>query len=91
MLGNLNDQLPTIFSGDLNGVIDFRKSALGEFNIQNGTDDLSDLTNVILCHLISPCHNLNSPAPSLSFNGIGACNDLRQLLSYGALSCTVVL
>lgn len=48
MLGNLNREDPAILCGDLNGVIDLRQPALGKFDIQNGTDDLSNFTNVFL-------------------------------------------
>ena len=59
MLGNLHHKRAPVLPGDLNGVIDLRKSALGKLNIQNGTDDLSDLTNAFLCHPLSPCFDFN--------------------------------
>ena len=66
MLGNLNREDPAILCGDLNGVIDLRQPALGNFDIQNGTDDLSNFTNVFLCHLTSPClyHNYSATQAS---------------------------
>ncbi len=54
MLGYLSRQAAAVFCGDLDRLIDLRQFSLAELDIQNRTDDLCDLTNVLLCHLVSP-------------------------------------
>ena len=54
MLGYFYNQSAAVFCGNINGFIDVRQLALAELDIQYGTDDLGDLTNILFCHLVSP-------------------------------------
>ena len=52
MLSNLNDQLAAIFERDVDRIVDLRQSALRKLDIQNGTDNLCNLTYIFICHLL---------------------------------------
>ena len=54
MLGYFYNQSAAVFCSDINGFIDVRQLALAELDIQYGTDDLGDLTNILFCLLVSP-------------------------------------
>ena len=54
MLGNFGNQLAAVLTLNPDRLIDQRKLTRLEANIQYGTDDLGDLTNILFCHLVSP-------------------------------------
>jgi hypothetical protein len=50
MLCNLDYELAAVISLSVDGSINFWKITLSELNINYGTDDLSNLTDILICH-----------------------------------------
>ncbi len=50
MLGNLYNQFSTVFAGDFNCVVDFRKICLAEPDIKYGADNLCNLSYGCFLH-----------------------------------------
>ena len=55
MLGNLYNKLTAVISLNIDGRIDFWQITVCELNINYSTDNLSNLTNIILCHYSLHC------------------------------------
>ena len=54
MLSNLYNQPAAVFQRNIDCFVNLRQITFLEFDIQNGTDNLSNFTNIITCHLFSP-------------------------------------
>ena len=54
MLSNFYNEFSAVFERNVNCIVNLRQMAFLEFDIQYGTDNLCDFTNIITCQLFSP-------------------------------------